>query len=304
MIALAVVMFASSQAQDVRSRGKPHKATAGALGRLEPESGLIAVGVRPGTRIDEIKVTPGQVVETGTLLAILEGHAQVKYRQALRKLEREQFDKTQKAKLEAAETVAKSVKERYDTATPLYKALAGTLKGKERFDAEAAYLQIETQNTQSALNVTLLKIAQEMTDQQRKLEDKTLEKIESEQTELYAPSAGRVLEIKTHAGEISSGVVLSLGDTSKMVAMAEVFETDVPRVAIGDPAEVRIFDKTVTGKVTAIGLTVSRNQLTSLDPRALQDRRVVEVTVKLDDPEPASRYVNMQVDVMINPGAK
>jgi hypothetical protein len=41
--------------------------------------------------------------------------------------------------------------------------------------------------------------------------------------------------------------------------------------------------------------------VTSLDPRALQDRRVVEVTVRLDDAEPAARFVNMEVDVLIKP---
>ena len=60
---------------------------------------------------------------------------------------------------------------------------------------------------------------------------------------------------------------------------------------------------TVTGRVTAVSSVVGRNQLNPLDPRALQDRRVIEVTVRLDDPEPAARYVGMEVDVLINPGA-
>jgi hypothetical protein len=38
------------------------------------------------------------------------------------------------------------------------------------------------------------------------------------------------------------------------------------------------------------------------DPRALQDRRVVKVSVKLDDPGPAAKFINMEVDVTIRPG--
>ena len=54
----------------------------------------------------------------------------------------------------------------------------------------------------------------------------------------------------------------------------------------GDAASVQVLDQAVAGKVTAIGSVVGKNQLTNLDPRALQDRRVVKVTIALDQPEP------------------
>jgi len=53
--------------------------------------------------------------------------------------------------------------------------------------------------------------------------------------------------------------------------------------------------------VTRIGSVVGKNQLTNIDPRALQDRRVLKVTIALDQPEPARRFVNMEVDVTIKP---
>ena len=88
-----------------------------------------------------------------------------------------------------------------------------------------------------------------------------------------------------------------------MVATAEVYQADVPRLKVGDAATVQVSDQAVTGKVTRIGSVVGKNQLVSLDPRALQDRRVVKVTISLDDPEPARRLVNMEVDVAIRPSA-
>jgi len=94
-----------------------------------------------------------------------------------------------------------------------------------------------------------------------------------------------------------------MGDLSAMVATAEVFQTDVPRLRTGDPATVRVLDQSVTGKVTSIGSLVGKNQLTNLDPRALQDRRVVKVTINLDNPALAGRFVNMEAEVAIKPGA-
>jgi HlyD family secretion protein len=332
--------FEVSPAQDVRPGGSSQPAPAGqgqarALGRLEPASGLIVVGARPGARVEKIDVQEGDEVPEGKVLAVLEGHGQADRQLALAKaqkdraehelslrrkkltLEREQFDATQKARIEAAKKVAAATKQRFDQASPLYKTFVATLKDKERYDAEMAFLQLEVQSIRSALDLSLLETAQEMTPKQRALEDEELDKTGPDfqvldrqielaqagldQAEVKAPAAGKVLELRAHAGEVSTGALLTLGDTSAMVAIAEVFQTDAPRVTVGDPAEVRILDRTVSGRVTAIGSVVGRNQVTSLDPRALQDRRVVNVTVRLDDPAPAARFVNMEVDVLIKP---
>src|SRR5947209_4723331 len=47
-----------------------------ALARLEPASGLIVVGARPGTRVERIQVAQGDLVTPGQVLAVLEGHDQ------------------------------------------------------------------------------------------------------------------------------------------------------------------------------------------------------------------------------------
>ena len=101
--------------------------------------------------------------------------------------------------------------------------------------------------------------------------------------EVRAPVAGRVLALSVHAGEVSPGPLLTLGDVRTMVARAEVF----------------ILGRTVAGEVTRVGATVARNTITSLDPADLADRRVVEVVVRLADPVLAARLVNMQVEVAI-----
>ena len=117
--------------------------------------------------------------------------------------------------------------------------------------------------------------------------------------EVRAPVAGRVLSVSIHAGEVSPGPLLTLGDVRTMVARAEVFQTDVLDVAVGDPAEVFILGRSVPGEVTRVGAIVAKHTITSLDPADLADRRVVDVVVRLADPALAARLVNMQVEVAI-----
>ena len=118
-----------------------------------------------------------------------------------------------------------------------------------------------------------------------------------------ASASGRVLRVLAHPGEISSGALLELGDVSSMIARAEVYQSDVPRIRVGDPAEVDILGTHVAGKVSRIGSIVGKNQLTSIDPRALRDLRVVEVTIQLEKAEPAARFVDMEVEAVIRPDA-
>jgi HlyD family secretion protein len=306
-----------------------------ALARLEPASGLIIVGARPGARIERIEVGPAELVTPGQVLAILEGHEQARAQLAVAEaqktralhqrsvqkqklvLEREQFDKLQKSKLESAMRVFSS-KQRFDEITKQYKELQATLKGKDRFDLELRYFEAETQNLRGELEIKSYQVAQELVPRQRKLEDEELGEKGADldlldrqtdlaraglaQTVVRAPLGGRVLELLAHAGEVSIGPLLAMGDLSAMVATAEVFQTDIPRLRAGDPATVKVLDQAVTGKVTLIGSIVGKNLLTNVDPRALQDRRVVKVTIGLDNAALAARFVNMEVEAAIKPG--
>ncbi|MGC8644219.1 MAG: hypothetical protein ACP5XB_30535, partial [Isosphaeraceae bacterium] len=91
-----------------------------ALARLEPLSGLVVIGARPGARIERVEVNQGDKVVAGQLLAVIEGHDQARAQLALAEaqktralhersvqkqklaLKREQFDKLQKARNEQA----------------------------------------------------------------------------------------------------------------------------------------------------------------------------------------------------------
>jgi HlyD family secretion protein len=321
--ALAAVLLAASrggwpidsaraQESPSNSQGEAIKGTtrsaAVALARLVPTDGLISVATRPGIRIDEILAKEGDQVSRGAVLAHLEGHAAAQHQLALARAQKTLNDRQQRARLAGARKAAEASKTRFGEANTLYKQFGGTLKGKERYDAEMAHYQVEMQSLKADLDLQLLEAAgtgqatgqrgpqDEILDAQVALAEDALK-----ETEVRAPGSGRVLRIPVHPGEISAGTLLEMGDVSSMSATAEVYQSDVPRIHLNDPAEVDILGTRVSGKVTRIGSIVGGNRLTSVDPRALRDLRVVEVTIQLDQPAEASRYVNMEVEVTIRP---
>jgi len=120
---------------------------------------------------------------------------------------------------------------------------------------------------------------------------------------LYAPVDGRILNIMIKPGEnVNSGPVLTMGDTSLMRAVAEVYETDIARIKIGQVATItsRALSHPVTGKVVRIGNMVFKNDVLNVDPAARADARVVEVWIDLEDATLTERLTNLTVDVVIN----
>jgi len=125
-----------------------------------------------------------------------------------------------------------------------------------------------------------------------------------------APSNGTVLRILSRAGEATTGQpVLQMADTSKMVAVAEVFESDAAVLmswkaenrTIPATIESQVFPEKLTGKVTHIGQMIARNQLQSLNPMDDTNRRVVEVRILLDSNTTASNFLNLQVTATLEP---
>ncbi len=126
---------------------------------------------------------------------------------------------------------------------------------------------------------------------------------------VYAPIDGRILNILVKPGEdVGSGPLLAMGDTSRMRAVAEVYETDISRVRVGQTAAVssRALPKAISGKVARIGDMIFKNDVLNVDPAARADARVVQVWIDLDDAASTERLTNLTVDVVIDtakPGA-
>lgn len=128
--------------------------------------------------------------------------------------------------------------------------------------------------------------------------------VELAQSVVHAPTRGRVLEIHAHEGEkVGPEGIVELGDIDDMYAIAEVYETDIGLVRLGQRATITsaALAEPLHGRVERIGLKVGKMDVTDTDPLAPVDARVVEVEVRLDDSNPASALTYLQVEVAIEP---
>jgi HlyD family secretion protein len=119
-----------------------------------------------------------------------------------------------------------------------------------------------------------------------------------------SPITGRVLEIHARQGErVGPEGIAELAQTDAMYAIAEVYETDVPRVRVGQRATVTspALVKPVHGTVDRVGLKIGKKDVLNVDPAARTDARVVEVRILLDDPKEVAGLTNLEVDVAITP---
>ena len=119
-----------------------------------------------------------------------------------------------------------------------------------------------------------------------------------------SPRNGQILKIHSWDGEIvgNDGIV-DLGQTAQMVAVAEVYETDVKRLKIGQKAVItsEAFTGEVIGQVEEIGLQIYKNKVLNTDPTAATDTRIVEVKVLLDpiSSRKVKAFTNLEVTVAI-----
>ncbi|MEM6612075.1 MAG: HlyD family efflux transporter periplasmic adaptor subunit, partial [Cyanobacteria bacterium P01_C01_bin.72] len=133
-----------------------------------------------------------------------------------------------------------------------------------------------------------------------------------EDTQVRVPVSGRILRINTRVGErvdTEEGII-ELGQTDEMYAIAEIYETEITKINLGQQATIESeyggFLGKITGEVAHIGLQVGKQSLigSSADPSTDENARVVEVKIRIDeaDTETVANLTNMQVQVMIDTG--
>jgi HlyD family secretion protein len=119
-----------------------------------------------------------------------------------------------------------------------------------------------------------------------------------------APVAGQVVAVHARAGErVESEGIVELARNDAMYAVAEVYETDIGRVRVGQHATVEspALAEPLSGRVERIGLRIGRQMVLGTDPVRQADGHVVEVRIKLDDSERAAALSALRVEVEILP---
>ncbi len=125
-----------------------------------------------------------------------------------------------------------------------------------------------------------------------------------DQAFVRSPINGQVLKIHTKAGESVSSTegIADIGQTGQMYAIAEVYESDIAKVKLGQSAtitsETNTFEGELKGTVNEIGLQIGKKDILNTDPAADVDARVVEVKIQLD-PESSSKVSGLTYSKVI-----
>ncbi|SLN15787.1 HlyD family efflux transporter periplasmic adaptor subunit [Roseisalinus antarcticus] len=324
-IAVAMQQVQSQQEVAVVSEGDVV-----ALGRIIPRGDVISVATPSGAgdaRVAEIRVAQGDTVGAGDILAVLDNlprlqtgvataNASIRVREAAlaqtRAAIRASRDEA-RAALERAEATARAAQLELDRATSLLErgvttraefdqvAARANEAGRdvERNIATLSRYAPESDRVQADIAVAEANLAAARTELTRARQD-------LEGGYVRAPVAGTVLDVTVQPDERPAGGLMDLGDTSRMTVEAEVYQALIGRVAIGDPVTVSAdaLPRGLAGTVSAIGLEIGRQSITSDDPAANTDARVVDVIVALDGPssEAARTLTNLEVIVRIDAG--
>jgi HlyD family secretion protein len=309
VVAAAAVLLASQStllASQPASAGKPGSASRGvaALGRLEPAGGIVKVALAStpeavsGGVITRLYVERGDDVKAGQLLAESDTVAVLKAALAESRAGLE----TAKRDARAAASLAEEACVLADVSARQSKRQAELLQRKltsediadqARGNAEAGAATCKARRAAASVADSRIAGAEAAI---------TRRQAEIERAYVRAPFAGRVLDIHARQGELvgAQGVV-DLGRVDQMYAIAEVYETDIRNVKVGQKASVRsdALARALTGTVTRIRPKVQKLDEIGTDPAARKDARIIEVEIRLDDSAAAASLSLLQVEIEI-----
>jgi HlyD family secretion protein len=286
---------------------RPTRNRVQALGRIEPGSEVIVLTAPGPDRLESLLVQRGDTVAKGQVLGYLTSH------------------KLAVAHRDAAQIQLKQATE------------VGPLRvAAQRANVAVLETQLDNNrdilNSQSALRERNVVSRRTMDDQQalvrqqeaglraaQALLDQTIRQSEFERLEaeaslvtaeasvslatLFSPIDGQVLNVLIRpGGPVNGQPILRLGDTAHMRVVAEIYETDIGLVRVGQTARVSsaAISASLTGKVVEIGNMVFKNDILNVDPAARADARVVEVRIALDNGQSVRGLTNLTVDVEID----
>lgn len=303
----------------------PERIEAAALGRVEPISEEIDVAAEIGGTLKRVAVRAGDRVEAGQVLAELNNDdfkarvalamAQLRQKEAaLRRLEngaRPEERAEAYARVKQAEAVARNAKADLERRSALAgRGFASTEEAQrvERVyavaiaDLEAAqqhYALVSSPPREEDMAMARAELA--LAEAQLKEATARLQS-----TFVRAPIAGTILHVHRKVGEAVSDArdtpILTMGDTSSLRVRAEIDETDIAKVRLGQAAYVRadaFGDRRFPGKVVEIGPSLVRKRIRSDIAGERLDVKVLEVLIELEKEH--TLLPGLRVDVFFLP---
>ena len=190
----------------------------------------------------------------------------------------------------------------FDSRPRLVADLAAVIVRIDSLQAQIRMQQREVERYQRAASsgAAALVLLEEKKDELVKLEGQLREaqaqrkglQVDLADSELRAPLDGTVLKIHSRVGERpGNDGVLEMGAGDQMEAVAEVYESDINRVKLGQSvtlvSENGGFSGSLAARVIRISPQVRQRAVLSTDPTGDADARVVEVRLALDPADAA-----------------
>jgi HlyD family secretion protein len=298
-----------------------------APGRVEPVSEDVKLGSEISGKLDQVLVDEGDHVRKGQLLAVLvndDYRAQVAVEQA--NLTEKQADERKtrngaraeergeaQAAAAAQEAILEESRANMERYQKLYQGGATSHEDADRYLREYKVAKAEFDRaTQHSLFVS--EDAREE-DQARETADVALAAAQLDQaralynkTFLRAPIDGKILRRYHRAGESvnnssnPSDPIFAIGSNGVLRVRADVDETDIARVRVGDRAYVTadaFGGAKFWGQVVRLGGELGRKNVRTDEPSERVDTKILETLVKLDDGHELP--IGLRVDTFILP---
>ena len=277
-----------------------------ALGRIEPLGGISQVSVPSSLsndRVREILVKEGQEVRKGQPLAVLESIDTLE--SSVRKSEAE--IRVAESKLAAQDSVIARYK------ADLGQASAEARRAEQLFAAGATSanrvekLQADESSAKAQVAEAIATKATLVEDLRSSRASLDKDKTERANATVLAPFSGTVFKVHARPGDkVGEDGLLEMGDSSRMGVIAEVYQSDLPMIALGQKASLSadgFKGRKVEGQVVEIAREVSRQTVFSGQAGENLDRRVLEVKIGLTPQESAlASHLNyLQVNVLFAP---
>jgi HlyD family secretion protein len=273
--------------------------------------------------VKEVKVQEGDAVEAGQLLAVLDGQTvlqatlhQSEARVAVARSHVAQIEagtkiadlaaqKMEVARWQSEYETAQAEYQRYETLRRTGDVSASEIDEKRlAVDRAKKTWQEAEERTKSLAEVRREDVAVAQAEVSAAEADARRVRAQLDSTLVRSPIRGRVLKIHARPGEeVQQQGLLELGKTDRMYVMAEVYETDVRKIHVGEQVSItgEILPGPLRGTVAQIGTKISRSEMLPTNPATFADTRVVEVKVRLEGSEGAAGLIHGRVNVVIGP---
>jgi HlyD family secretion protein len=308
--------------------GSPAASTANAiagLGRIQPGDGIVRIGARglsgQASIVKQLLVHEGDTVRAGQPVAELDSHdqlsaldAQAKSRVevARRRLAQVQSG-AQPSEVAAVQAEIDSLEAQHAHAQrdlERYRLLGDNVTASEidrlavAVDVSAKSLAGARERLATVRTVRPVDVELARAELEDAIRSEAAARAQQIASTVRSPIDGRVIRIYAWPGEdVRDQGVMEVAPREPMFVVAEIAESDIGRVTVGQHAKITGagLPAPISGTVERIGLKVLENRVLPADPASFSDARVVNTWIRIADSNAVADRINLRVDVVIEP---